>query len=234
MKDQQCPYSWRLAMVFASCITLLLIAKETANGQTNSLGPLTLGEPVVANGTGSSGQTASSSPIVLDATKFTGAPDVCLQISNAIAQMSTTTNNGVVDARGFTGDVSCRTSMFGANNPTGKLLLGNVVLHARVTQVQPPLFQVEGVGWTLDDTASNTVIRACNTGDPTCGGVVLGGSPPVLWCWGKSGSCGTGNMMTDSAVFGSFTQYALFDCNGLANCIAMQARVAHSSRVLCD
>jgi len=44
----------------------------------------------------------------------------------------------------------------------------------------------------------------------------------VLWCWGKGGLCGTGGT-GDTAVFGSFTQYALFDCNGLANCVAVQA-----------
>jgi hypothetical protein len=40
----------------------------------------------------------------------------------AIQQMTTTTKNGVVDARGFTGNQKCASSMFGASNPKGKLL----------------------------------------------------------------------------------------------------------------
>ena len=44
----------------------------------------------------------------------------------------------------------------------------------------------------------------------------------MLWCWGKNGTCGTG-VAPDTAVFGSFTQYVLFDCNGLTNCVAMEA-----------
>jgi len=135
-----------------------------------------------------------------------------------------TVKDGVVDARGITGDVPCTVNMFGTPTaPTGKLLLGNVVLHVSVTQVQPTLFQVEGTGWAIDDNVSNTIIRACLATDLTnCNNVALGGSPPVLWCWGKGGLCGTGGT-GDTAVFGSFTQYALFDCNGLANCVAMRA-----------
>jgi hypothetical protein len=208
----------------ALLLTAITLIGGLASAQTpNSLGALSQGQPVVAQGTGTSGQTALSSPIVLDATQFTSASgDACNQISQAITQMMISAKNGVVDARGFTGDQKCASNMFGTSNPTGKLLLGNVVLHVSVTQVQPPLFQVEGVGWEQDDTSANTVIRACTGVVPNCSGA-LGNSPPVLWCWGKSGSCGTGNMTTDSAVFGSFTQYALFDCNGLPSCVAMQA-----------
>jgi hypothetical protein len=162
------------------------------------------------------------SPVFVDANQFLSFAlgDACLAINHAIGQMQTV-KNGVVDARGITGDVQCAVNMFGSGNPTGKLLLGNVVLHVSVTQVQPPLFQVEGVGWENDDTSANTVIRACKTAGTNCTGA-LGGSTPVLWCWGKSGICGDGSM-SDHAVFGSFTQYALFDCNGLPSCVAMQA-----------
>jgi hypothetical protein len=179
----------------------------------------TTGQPL----TETSGGSGLPSPLVLDATRFTThAPDACHQIFDAITQMMNTTLNGVVDARGFTGPQKCTFNMF-PSNATGKLLLGNVVLYATQTQVQPSLFQVEGTGWAIDDNVSNTIIRACTSGDLTnCGGIALGGSPPVLWCWGKSGSCGNGGT-GDTAVFGSFTQYALFDCNGLANCVAMQA-----------
>jgi len=194
--------------IFVIC-TLILALAFAGYGQTT-------GQPL----TETSGGTANPSPLVLDATRFNGSPDACSQIHAAIVQMNSTTNNGVVDARGFTGPVQCSSNMF-PSNATGKLLLGNVVLNASVTQVQPPLFQVEGVGWSLDDTASNTVIRACKTAGTNCAGA-LGGSPPVLWCWGKAGTCGDGTT-SDSLVFGSFTQYLLFDCNGLPSCEAMRA-----------
>ena len=187
-----------------SCFLALTAGTNTAlYGQT--------GQPIIKT---SSGQ--GPSPVFIDATQFTG--DACQAISAAIGVM-TTTGNGVVDARAFKGDQVCSVNMFGTTNPTGKLLLGNIVLHLGKTQVQPPLFQVEGVGWALDGTSSNTVIRACVATDPNCGGFALGGSPPVLWCWGHSGTCGggTGN------IFGSFTQYVSFDCSALTNCIAMQA-----------
>jgi hypothetical protein len=174
------------------------------------------GEPLTQPASG----LPSPSPLVLDATRFGSGPDVCSQINTAIAQMNATTKNGVVDARAFTGPQECASNMF-PSNATGKLLLGNVVLNVSVTQVQPPLFQVEGVGWEQDDTPANTVIRACTGVVPNCTGA-LGGSTPVLWCWGKGGICGDGTM-SDHAVFGSFTQYALFDCNGLLKCVAMQA-----------
>lgn len=119
------------------------------------------------------GRDGESQPFGFDATRFNGSPDACSQIHAAIVQVNSTTNNGVVDARGFTGPVQCSSNMF-PSNATGKLLLGNVVLNASVTQVQPPLFQVEGVGWSLDDTASNTVIRACKTAGTNCAGA-LGG-----------------------------------------------------------
>jgi hypothetical protein len=174
------------------------------------------GEP----GVGNPGATKLiSSPIYLDATQFATTTDVCAAIHAAIAQMNSVTNNGVVDARGFTGPQKCASNIF-PSNATGKLLLGNVVLYATVSQVQPPLFQVQGTGWAIDDNVSNTIIRACTGAGTYCSGAL--GSPPVLWCWGKSGSCGNGGT-GDTAVFGSFTQYALFDCNGLLNCVAMQA-----------
>jgi hypothetical protein len=166
--------------------TLVLALAVAGRGQTT-------GQPL----TETSGGTALPSPLVLDATRFNGSPDVCLQINAAIVQMnSTATNNGVVDARGFTGSLQCASNMF-PSNATGKLLLGNVVLHVSKTQVQPSLFQVEGTGWGIAGTPSNTIVRACTSSDSTsvCPSGALSGSPPVVWCWGQGGSCsGTGHM----------------------------------------
>jgi hypothetical protein len=112
------------------------------------------GLPIVQQ-TGIAGSNGPS-PMLVDAKQFLGGAsgDACGAINAAILQMETV-KNGVVDARGITGDVPCAFNMFGTGNPTGKLLLGNVVIHARVTQVQPPLFQVEGTGWAIDDNVSN-------------------------------------------------------------------------------
>jgi len=193
---------------------LILASVAAGYGQT--------GEPLTKPAIG----VATPSPLVLDATRFSGSgTDVCSQINAAITQMNSITNNGVVDARAFTGPQECASNMF-PSNATGKLLLGNVVLNASFTQVQPPFFQVEGVGWALDDTPSNTIIRACTSVVVSLCPTTLGGSPPVLWCWGKGGLCGTGvttGTNADTAVFGSFTQYVLFDCFGLPSCVAMQA-----------
>jgi hypothetical protein len=104
--------------------------------------------------TQTSGGVGLPSPLVLDATRFNGSPDACAQIRAAITQMNSVTNNGVVDARGFTGSVECASNMFPLN-ATGKLLLGNVVLNVSKTQVQPSQFQVEGTGWTFA-AATNT------------------------------------------------------------------------------
>jgi hypothetical protein len=111
--------------------------------------------------------------------------------------------------------------MFGNGNPTGKLLLGNVVLNVSQTQVQPNQFQVEGTGWAFA-AASNTVIQACTgVSVPHCPAGALGGTPPILWCWGQGGSCSS---LTNPGIsFGSLTQNMLFDCADLANCVDMQA-----------
>jgi hypothetical protein len=198
-------------------LVLLFIWRGSAGAQTtpNSLGPLVLGEPVTANGSGASGQTASSSPIFVDATQFTsGAPDVCKQINNAIALGG---NGGVVDARGFIGDQKCASNMFPSNNPTGKLLLGNVTIHSQVSQVQPSKFQVEGVGWS-PDVSANTHIVACTGTDTHCTGSL---SPAILWCWGAGGACSSS---TNKGIsFGALTQHITFDCAGLSGCTAMQA-----------
>jgi hypothetical protein len=175
----------------------------------------TTGQPL----TESSGGVPGPKPVFLDATQFNGSPDACAQISNAIKLMNMTTNNGVVDARAFTGPVKCASNMF-PSNATGKLLLGNVVLQVSQTQVQPNQFQVEGTGWSFS-TQSNTVIQACaGTIAPNCPGP-LGGTTPILWCWGQGGNCSSST--NNGISFGSLTQYMLFDCAGLPSCVTMQA-----------
>jgi hypothetical protein len=157
-RHQTChPVRYQPMLVVLIVAMLLASASEIARAQANALGSLTKGQPVVANGTDSMGQTASSTPIFVDATQFTSVTsDACDQISQAI----TAANGGVVDARGFSPkDQKCAFNMFGANNPKGKLLLGNVVLHVSVTQVQPSQFQVEGTGWSFS-SPTNTVNQA--------------------------------------------------------------------------
>ena len=200
------------------CAALLMLGTPS-HGQTcttpNYLGPIFQGEPVVALGTGATctANEALSSPLVLDATQFSGTPDACKQINTAIsAMLALSPANGVVDARGFTGDQKCQTNMFPAPTMsypvvTGKLLLGNVVLHSTKTQIQPSKFQVEGAGWT-NNTAqwlgsgnytnpspdTNSVVRACVSGETDCGTTNLcqpSCGAAILWCWGTDGPTAT-------------------------------------------
>jgi hypothetical protein len=66
----------------------------------NALGNLTLGQPVIANGTGGMNETASSSPLSLDVSQFGG--DICAKLHAAMAAASTA-GIGVLDATAFTG-----------------------------------------------------------------------------------------------------------------------------------
>jgi len=192
-----------LRLLSALCLAAMLVgAGSSSNAQT-----VNQGQPAVGNN-GASAFT--SSPLVLDATQFTGAGfnDACDKILSAINALLIAPNkNGVVDARGFTGDQLCQESMFpdqtGGTIPTGKLLLGNAVFWVSITQVQPTKFQVEGVGWTNlhngTPADSNTIIRACptnRTGTP-CLATLMAQSPatvPIVWCWGG----GTGRVAHSS------------------------------------
>jgi hypothetical protein len=68
------------ALSSSALCALLLITSLGVSAQT--LGPLKRGEPVVADSTGNAGATASSSPVYVDASKFTG--DICARINSAI------------------------------------------------------------------------------------------------------------------------------------------------------
>jgi hypothetical protein len=79
--------------------------------------------------------------MLIDATMFPGAPDMCLQIKNACAQLGAINYpaGATIDARGFTGNQVClaanATTMLsscasGSGHNGGKLLLGNVNLYA--------------------------------------------------------------------------------------------------------
>jgi len=114
---------------FALLFVLLGALCGAARAQT-----YTQGLPTVGNST----PTAAPSQMLIDATQFTGAPDMCLQIKNACLKLGTGgyPSGATIDARGFTGDRVCA-----ANNATqmlngcaangGKLLLGTVHLYAR-------------------------------------------------------------------------------------------------------
>jgi hypothetical protein len=108
--------------------------------------------------------------------------------------------NGVVDARGFTGTQPCGVNMFVTPTgtfPTGKLLLGNVLIKATVPQIQPSKFLVEGTGWTASPggASNNTVIQATST-------LVSLGQP--IWCFGvASGTYSSGYTCPTAAGSGS-------------------------------
>jgi hypothetical protein len=100
----------------------------------------TKGLPEVGNGTAS-----ASSQMLIDATAFTGAADMCDAIAQACGKLGSSASyplGATIDARGFTGNQVCAASNITTmlfkcvpttSNPTptsGKLLLGEVNLYA--------------------------------------------------------------------------------------------------------
>jgi hypothetical protein len=115
------------ALVCSLSIATMLVALATpADAQ------ITLGEPVVGNGTASKSSTA-----FLDAGFFTGT-DMCARIANACSSTSPIPNGTTIDARAFTGAQVCTqtnvTTMLKdcakATSNGGKLLLGTVSIYA--------------------------------------------------------------------------------------------------------
>jgi hypothetical protein len=113
---------------------LVTMAMVGSSAGQNTLGNLTQGQPVVAHQTGTSGKTALSSNVSIDASQFEGG-DMCARIA-AACQSPDTPVPTTIDARGFTGAQVCApttvTIMLNscAGNGGGKLLLGTVTVYA--------------------------------------------------------------------------------------------------------
>ena len=155
-------YAERITAVLR--ISTLVLAMCMCTRAQNTLGSLTQGEPVVANTTGTTGATASSSQLYLDATQFAGA-DMCAQINTAY---SAAAFNAVIDARGFTGFQACNSNPFHGKNMSVQLLLGNTQI---VTSVPwwPPQNAHSIEGSAAGNSANNqgTILIACGPGAPT-------------------------------------------------------------------
>lgn len=82
-------------LVLLICLAPIVTYVPPANAQ-NTLGTLTQGQPVTADGTGGTGQTASSSAVFLDTTKLTGTT-IAGRISTCLSTLAST--GGVCDAR---------------------------------------------------------------------------------------------------------------------------------------
>ncbi len=119
-------------------VLLLLLASVSAQAQ-NSLGSLSQGQPVVAQGSGSSGATAASSALVLDASQFAGSggTDLCAKVNAAcIAANAIAGGIGMdIDARAFvtsgtnqTCSVTTANAMLSNCSNGGKVLLGSYTL----------------------------------------------------------------------------------------------------------
>jgi hypothetical protein len=79
------------------------------------------------------------------ADQFPGSPNVCAQINNAILDLASS-GGGVVDARAFTGNVTCSGGGVNLNIPV-KLLLGNANFS---WSFSTPLFTVTSVGASIE------------------------------------------------------------------------------------
>jgi hypothetical protein len=83
------------------CLLLAILSGSSSAQNTQGL-------PVVG-----AGGTQASSQMLLDATQFAGAPDMCLQIKNACLKLGAGgyPSGATIDARGFTGDQVCAQAM---------------------------------------------------------------------------------------------------------------------------
>ena len=147
------------ATTLAACASLF--------AQSNTLGSLTQGQPVVANGTGTSGQTASSSGLYLDASQFSGSPDICAQIQAAYQVLVTAGIGGTIDARSLVGSggvAACQSNPFASGNQPVLLLLGLTTILASNPWFTPQLpHTIRGVTAGGLSTGG-TVIQECGPG----------------------------------------------------------------------
>jgi len=165
--------SIRSAVFPAALCGLVLVLGVGAFAQApNSLGPLTQGQPVVANTTGAMSATASSSPLYVDASRFTG--DICARINSAIIAAfpggaTSTSPVATIDARALTGLQPCNSNPFtgGLNYPV-RLLLGDAQIITSVPWWTPQLsHSIEGIVPADSSSANGTVILACGPGLPS-------------------------------------------------------------------
>jgi len=128
----------RLGLLLVVVAVIFAFDNVTACAQTNvtTTGTLTLGYPVVGDGT----TTVVAVPVTVDATLQAGA-DMCAKINSSWTVLNgLSAAGGIVDARGFRGTQNCAGSMW-SNVPTGNfaatLLTGAVNIVTSVSQVRP-------------------------------------------------------------------------------------------------
>jgi len=128
----------RLGLLLVVIAVIFAFDNVTVCAQTNvtTTGTLTLGYPIVGNGT----TTVVADPVTVDATLQTGA-DMCAKINSAWTVLDgLSAAGGIVDARGFRGTQTCAGSMWSSvpsGNFAATLITGAVNIVTSVSQVRP-------------------------------------------------------------------------------------------------
>jgi len=154
----------RRSAIFLLAITLF--AARAVFAQT--------GQNAVIHDTG--GHTTNS-PSFFDATQFGMTnDDPCKRILATFSDPGFPSTGATVDARGLSGT---NTTLICSVNPIpsgakGRLLLSSGTYLAQVPWViQSDNFSIIGTGASGDTGNNNTIIQACASGQPNCGGVVF-------------------------------------------------------------
>jgi len=167
-------------------------------------------------------KNTTNSPSFFDATQFGGA-DPCVQIKNAFGALPST--GGTVDARGLI--VNPNTTLTCSVNPipsgaTGRLLLSSGTYLAQVPWViQSNDFNIVGTGASDNTGSNNTIIQACASGQPNCGGVVFPSGSAVI-------QMGTSSF----TVFRSTAKQVAVDCQDVPGVSGFQVVAAQEETVL--
>jgi hypothetical protein len=155
-------------LVAALCFLGGLLLTITGQLQAQTPGALTQGQPIVANTAGTASDTKlSSSALFLDASQFTGSPDICLQINNAYQVFVSAGVGGTIDARslvGTAGAAVCQSNPLTGGNQPVLLLLGSTTIVASNPWFTPQLpHTIKGVTAGGISTGG-TVIQECGPG----------------------------------------------------------------------
>lgn len=146
-----------------------------------------------------------------------------MQIKNAFGALPST--GGTVDARGLI--VNPNTTLTCSVNPipsgaTGRLLLSSGTYLAQVPWViQSNDFNIVGTGASDNTGSNNTIIQACASGQPNCGGVVFPSGSAVI-------QMGTSSF----TVFRSTVKQVAVDCQDVPGVSGFQVVAAQEETVL--